>query len=85
MQKIYNSNFMDKLTPRPTQCKRVLEILENTNGYVDGMTFLRLDHPITQYHARVWELEQDGYKIESRFIEGKNWKEYKLIPRNTLF
>lgn len=75
---------MEKLTPRPTQCKRVLEILER-GGWIDGMTFLRLDSPITQYHARIWELEQEGYTIESRFIVGKNWKEYKLIPKDTLF
>lgn len=84
---------MEKLLEKPTQCKRVLEILENANrfgdsfggGWIDGMTFLRLDHPITQYHARIFELEEQGYKIESRFIEGKNWKEYRLLPKNTLF
>lgn len=77
---------MEKLIHKETQCNRVLEILQNANGkWVDGMTFLRLDHPITQYHARMFELEEQGYKIESRFIEGKNWKEYRLPLRTTLF
>lgn len=75
---------MEKLIEKPTQTKRVLNILER-GGWVDGMTFLRLDHPITQYHARIFELEEQGYVIDSRFIEGKNWKEYKLIPKETLF
>lgn len=75
---------MEKLIEKPTQTKRVLEILER-GEWVDGMTFLRLDRPITQFHARIFELEEQGYKIDSRFIEGKNWKEYKLIPKNTLF
>ena len=77
---------MEKLIEKPTQCNRVLEILENADGkWIDGMTFLRLDHPITQFHARIFELEEQGYKIDSRFIEGKNWKEYKLIPKETLW
>lgn len=76
---------MEKLIHKETQCNRVLEILGEYGGWIDGMTFLRLDHPITQFHARIFELEEQGYKIESRFIEGKNWKEYRLVPKNTLF
>ena len=77
---------MEKLIHKQTQCDRVLEILENANGkWVDGMTFLRLDHPITQSKARMFELQEAGYIIESRFIEGKNWKEYKIIHKSTLF
>jgi hypothetical protein len=78
--------MQEKLIKKQSQCERVLEILQNSNGkWTDGMTFLRLDHPITQYHARIFELQEQGYNIESRFIEGKNWKEYKIIPRGTLF
>lgn len=71
---------MEKLKPNPTQEQIVLELLENAKGaWFDGMNFLRLAKPITQYHARIWELERRGYKIEGRFKEGKNWKEYRLI------
>jgi hypothetical protein len=65
---------------RPTQEQRILKILEHYNGgWVDGMQFLNLDKPITQYHARIWGLQKQGYKIEGRFIQGKNYKEYRLI------
>jgi len=63
-----------------TQEQRVLDELRKANGgWVDGMTFLSLQRPITQYHARIWGLQQDGFQIEGRFIEGKNWKEYRLV------
>lgn len=63
-----------------TQCERVYNILRDADGgWVDGMTFLRLNPPITQFHTRIFELQEQGHKIEGRFIEGKNWKEYRLI------
>lgn len=71
---------------KPTQEERVLDILERAQGgWVDGMTFLRLNPPITQFHARIWGLQERGYNIEGRFVEGKNWKEYRLVPKDTLF
>ena len=62
-----------------TQKNRVLEILQSARGWIDGMSFLRLDSPITQFHARIFELQEEGHKIQGRFIEGKSWKEYQLI------
>ena len=71
---------------KQTQEQRVLEILEKASGqWVDGMIFLRLESPITQYHARIWGLQKKGHVIEGRFKEGKNWKEYKLMLKDTLF
>ncbi len=65
---------------KPTQEKRVLDILKAANGaWVDGMLFLNLDRPITQFHARIWSLQKKGFNIEGQFIEGKNWKEYRLV------
>lgn len=69
------------------QKRRVADIFRAANGqWVDGMMFFRLDRPITQYHTRIWELEQEGFVFDSRFIEGKNWKEYKLMvdPAGTI-
>ena len=64
---------------RPTQEQRILQVLKNADGnWVDGMFFLRLAPPITQYHARIWGLQRKGHTIEGRFISGKNWKEYRL-------
>ncbi len=73
------------LIHKPTQTTRVLKILEDANGWVDGMTFLRLDSPITQFHTRIFELQEQGYEIEGRFIKGKTWKEYRLKAKDTLF
>ena len=61
---------------KPTQEERILEILMGTDGgWVDGMLFLRMENPITQYHALRWGLQKRGYEIEGRFVRGKNWKE----------
>lgn len=65
-----------------TQEDRILTILKDAKGgYVDGMSFLRLKSPITQYHARIWGLQKKGFEIEGRYIQGKNWKEYRLIKK----
>lgn len=69
---------MEKLLHKPTQCDRVLKILQE-GSWVDGMTFLQLDSPITQYHARIFELQEIGHDIIGEFVPGKNWKRYKLI------
>ena len=68
---------MDGYIENKTQEERVLEVL-SSGQWVDGMTFLRLANPITQFHARIWGLQKKGHAIEGRTIEGKNWKEYRL-------
>ena len=75
---------MENYTPNPTQKQIVLDTLKRANGgWVDGMYFLNLPKPITQYHARIWGLQNDdGHVIESRTIAGKNWKEYRLVERD---
>lgn len=70
---------------KPTQENRVLKILQDADGkWVDGMTFLHLIPAITQYHARIFGLQEKGHKIEGRFIEGKNWKEYRIVKEGQL-
>jgi len=61
-----------------TQEQRILNIL-SIEEWVDGMSFLRLESPITQFHARIWGLQKRGYNIIGRYVKNKNWKEYKLI------
>jgi len=77
------------LIKKPTQCQRVLEILTNADGeWVDGTIFLNLEKPILQYHARIFELQRDGHKIENDWVAGKNWKKYRIIlepQQNQLF
>jgi hypothetical protein len=76
---------MEGYIEKPTQEQRILAILREAvekdahEGWVDGMMFLRLQRPITQYHARIFGLQQKGYEIESRYIAGHNWKEYRLL------
>lgn len=72
----------------PTQKERVLKVFEEAEGgWVDGMTFLRTIPAITQYHARMFDLEEQGYKFESRFKTGTTWKEYRMVqgPQVLLF
>ena len=65
-----------------TQEQRILDILKAEPGaWIDGMVFLRLYTPITQYHARIWGLQQKGYNIEGRWVFGKRWKEYRLLSK----
>lgn len=61
-----------------TQEERILEILKE-GEWIDGMSFLSLEKPITQFHARIWGLQKKGYNIEGRWVIGKGWKEYRLI------
>ena len=53
------------LEKRPTQCDRLLALLEAHRGdWVPLPTVLALG--IAQYNARVWELRRAGYAITNR-------------------
>jgi len=72
-------------TKRQTQKEKVLFTLlkqkeENIDdGWVDGLTVFSHNMFISQYHARIWELEREGYEIESAIVEGGNWKKYRIL------
>ena len=71
---------MENNVQKPTQRERILTILKDAQGqWVDGMIFLQIFPPITQFHARIFELQRLGYRIENEFVPGKNWKQYKLV------
>jgi Helix-turn-helix domain len=38
------------------------------------------DFHILRLGARIWDLRSEGYEIEERRVEGKNWSEYRLRP-----
>ena len=65
---------------KETQTQRVLKVLQNANGaWVSGQYFLR-EMFLSQYHARIWELQQQGYNIEaSDFADQHGFKSYRLI------
>ncbi len=77
------------LEERSTQCQKILiafkdAIANNINGgYLNCLDLGRLY--IMQPHARMFELERDGYKFEKRRVKGHTYMEYKLIeePRQT--
>lgn len=71
---------MEKLIHKPTQCEKVLKVLEDANGeWVSGTYFLR-ELYLSQYHARIHELQNKGHKIEaSDFTDTHGFKSYRLV------
>jgi hypothetical protein len=71
---------MDKLIKKPTQCQKVLKALEDAEGHwVSGRYFLTT-LLLSQYHARILELERKGYEIiHSPFTDEFGFKSYKLV------
>lgn len=69
-----------------TQKERILDALREAKGeWVSGMDFLKMVPAITQFHARIWELQKQGYEIEGRFINDNNWKYYRLVSEPQTF
>lgn len=77
---------MEKLIKKPTQCEKVLKVLEDNAGkWVSGDYFLR-ELYLSQYHARIFELQRKGYNIvSSQEVNSNGFKSYKLIPKETLW
>lgn len=69
-----------------TQCEKVLKVLEDNRGkWISGQYFLHTLY-LSQYHARIKELEEKGYKIEhSDFKDDFGFVSYRLPFKNTLF
>lgn len=63
-----------------TQAQKILEVLQKANGaWVKGTHFLR-EMYLSQYHARIFDLQKKGYEIESSdFTDEWNFKSYRLI------
>lgn len=61
------------------QKERVLEVLQKAKGeWVSGQYFLHT-MMLSQYHARIWELQKMGYPIEaSSFTDEYGFKSYRL-------
>lgn len=80
-----SSNMKIGLIAEPTQCEKVLKVLWDANGdWVNGRYFLR-ELYLSQYHARIYELQERGYKIEaSDFTDEHGFKSYRLL-KETLF
>jgi hypothetical protein len=63
---------------------RILQVLrDNCGTWVSGQFFLR-EMYISQYHARIWDLQKEGYWIEaSKETDEFGFKAYKLIPQQS--
>jgi hypothetical protein len=70
-----------------TQADKVLEALKLANGnWVSGQYFLR-EMFLSQYHARIWELQNDRERYQylgdieaSEFKDEFGFKSYRLVP-----
>lgn len=73
-------------THKPTQCSRVLDALEAAQGdWVSGQYFLHTLY-LSQYHARIFELQRQGYDIEaSEEKDLHGFKSYRIPLKETLF
>lgn len=63
-----------------TQCEKVLDALSAHSGeWISGQYFLRNLY-LSQYHARIFELQRKGYKIEaSDETDDYGFKSYRLL------
>lgn len=70
------------MSKSPTQKEKVLKALIDADGeWVSGTYFLRGLY-LSQFHARIFELQEDGYQIESsEFTDEHGFKSYRLLPR----
>lgn len=67
------------------QSAKILKKLEDANGqWVSGRIFLH-EMYLSQYHARIWELQKRGYKIEaSSFVCKYGFRSYRMVaPRSS--
>ncbi len=72
---------LEKQKP-PTQHEKILMALEAVPGaWVSGEHFLHGLY-LSQYHTRIFELQQKGYNIvASDFTDDFGFKSYKLVPK----
>lgn len=77
---------MSNLEHKPTQKEKVLKVLEEAKGeWVSGRYFIQ-NLLLSQFHARIFELQQEGYRIEASDETGEyGFKSYRLLPKETLF
>ncbi len=74
---------------KPTQEQKVLNVLQDRKGeWINGRYFLQT-LLLSQYHARIFGLQQKGYNIvASDFTDEFGFKSYKLLSedgQNNLF
>ncbi len=61
-----------------TQKEQILKVFKE-NEWVPGIYFINEYPAVLQYHARIFELQEEGYKIIGRKKEGEKYFEYRLV------
>jgi biotin operon repressor len=66
-----------------TQADKILKALQDAKGdWVSGNFFLRTLY-LSQFHARIFELQKWGHTIEaSTFTDDHGFKSYRLVVDN---
>ena len=76
------NNPMSGLEPKPTQTQKILRVLQDAEGgWVNGRKFAH-EMYLSQFHARIKELEMRGVEIEhSEFTDEFGFKSYRLVRK----
>ena len=76
----------EKEIKKPSQELRILKVLQEANGqFVSGRYFLQT-MLLSQYHARIFSLQEKGHRIEASEVRDQfGFKSYRLLPKDTLF
>ncbi len=70
---------------KPTQEQRILAEFEKRPGeWISGQYFLRTMF-ISQFHSRIFSLQEKGYNIEAGETDNYGFKFYRLKAKETLF
>jgi hypothetical protein len=77
---------MSGLIKNPTQSEKILaELIKADGQWVNGRRFCHV-MMISQYHARIKELQGQDHKIEaSTFKDEYGFKSYRIVPVGRLF
>lgn len=65
--------------PKETQTQRVLKVLQNANGSWVSSRYLIQDMMLSQANARLFELKEMGYNIESGPRDPYGFRHHRLI------
>jgi hypothetical protein len=74
---------MDPIEPKKgTQKAHILHALRAANGAWIPTRFFIMELGLTQPHARMTELEEDGWIIEhSPTLDARGWRSYRLVEK----
>lgn len=74
---------MPLLLQKPSQEQKILKVLEDAQGsWIKGTYFLHV-MKLSQFHARIHQLQKRGYRIEaSEERDEYNFKSYRILSED---